>query len=284
MASVALIIIFITAMAIKHLFFWHPMDVSHLYADGPLKMGHRGSPMAAPENTLPSYRQAVKAGLKSIEMDVIATKDGYVVCSHNHDLERETDGFGYIHKMTLDELRSIDAGIKFPQFSPSKIPLLEEAVEAVPDDVLLNIEIKASGALDLGAARYVADIIRRRNLYGRVMVSSFHPLVIGRIKILDSRVPTAYIWTDDNTVPKILRKPRFINLVHPDMLNLEAHLLDDYTLTLAHRKGMKINTWTVNSQPAMEWLLRKGADGIISNYPELMHSAVRKTAGTNETA
>jgi glycerophosphoryl diester phosphodiesterase len=130
----------------------------------------------------------------------------------------------------------------------------------------------------------VADIIRRRNLYGRVMVSSFHPLVIGRIKILDSRVPTAYIWTDDNTVPKILRKPRFINLVHPDMLNLEAHLLDDYTLTLAHRKGMKINTWTVNSQPAMEWLLRKGADGIISNYPELMHSAVRKTAGTNETA
>ena len=130
MASVALIIIFITAMAIKHLFFWHPMDVSHLYADGPLKMGHRGSPMAAPENTLPSYRQAVKAGLKSIEMDVIATKDGYLVYSHNHDLERETDGFGYIHKMTLDELRSIDAGIKFPQFSPSKIPLLEEAVEA----------------------------------------------------------------------------------------------------------------------------------------------------------
>ena len=63
--------------------------------------------------------------------------------SHNHDLERETDGFGYIHEMTLDELRRIDAGKKFPQFSPSKIPLLEEAVEAVPDDVLLNIEIKS---------------------------------------------------------------------------------------------------------------------------------------------
>ena len=148
-------------------------------------------------------------------------------------------------------------GKKFPQFSPSKIPLLEEAVEAVPDDVLLNIEIKAAGALDLGTVRYVADIIQRRNLYGRVMVSSFHPLVIGWMKRLNSRVPTAYIWTDDNTVPKILRKPRFINLVHPDMLNLEAHLLDDYTLTFTNRKGMKINAWTVNSQPAMEWLLRK---------------------------
>jgi|TARA_Y100000310_G_scaffold101118_2_gene99023 glycerophosphoryl diester phosphodiesterase len=282
-ASVALIIIFITAVVIKHLFFWQPMDVSHFYANGPLKMGHRGSPKNAPENTLPSYKQAVRVGLKAIEMDVVTTKDGFVVCSHNHDLERETDGFGYIHEMTLDELRRIDAGKKFPQFSPSKIPLLEEAVEAVPDDVLLNIEIKAAGALDLGTVRYVADIIQRRNLYGRVMVSSFHPLVIGWMKRLNSRVPTAYIWTDDNTVPKILRKPRFINLVHPDMLNLEAHLLDDYTLTFTNRKGMKINAWTVNSQPAMEWLLRKGADGIISNYPELMHKAVSKAGETDET-
>lgn len=270
-------------MVIKHLFFWHAMDVSHFYASGSLKMGHRGSPTVAPENTLPSYREAVEAGLKAIEMDVMATKDGFVVCSHNHDLERETDGFGYIHEMTLDELRSIDAGIKFPQFSPSRIPLLEEAVEAVPDDVLLNIEIKAAGAVDLGTARYVAEIIQRGNLYGRVMVSSFHPLVIGRIKTLDSRIPTAYIWTDDNTVPKILRKPRFINLVHPDMLNLEAHLLDDYTVSFANRKGMKINAWTVNSQPAMEWLLRRGADGIISNYPELMHKAVSKAGETDET-
>ena len=43
--------------------------------------------------------------------------DGRIVCSHNHDLERETDGFGYVHEMGYDDLRRIDAGIKYLKFS-----------------------------------------------------------------------------------------------------------------------------------------------------------------------
>ncbi len=89
---------FFGALLVKHLFFWHPMDVSHLYENGPLLMGHRGSPREAPENTLASFQKAMESGLRAVEMDVLCTADGEVVCSHNHDLERETDGYGYIHE------------------------------------------------------------------------------------------------------------------------------------------------------------------------------------------
>lgn len=265
--------VLIAVAVVKHVVLWRPRDVSRFYVNGPLKIGHRGAPMAAPENTLASYRKAVEAGLEAIEMDVMVTRDGKIVCSHNHDLERETSGTGYIHRMTYRELQTVDAAVKFPQFSPSRLPLLEEVLNAIPGDRIIDIEIKAIG-FDLRAAREVVRIIRKGNLHNRVMVSSFHPLVIGTVRWLDRRIPTAYIWTDRDLVPKVLRKPRFVNLVHPDFFHPEVHLVTRDLIRWARRRGMRVNVWTVNNLPALEWLLRLGVDGLISDLPELMHKAV----------
>lgn len=240
-----------------------------------MKIGHRGAPKGAPENTIASYLKALEVGLDAIEIDVIATRDGRVVCSHNHDLERETSGSGYIHQMTYQELKDVDAAVKFPEFSPSKLPLLEEVLDALPGDCVLDIEIKATGFVDIKAARSVARIIRRRNLYHRVIVSSFHPLVVGTIKWMDRRIPTAYLWTNRDLVPKYLRKPRFLRLLHPDFFHPEAHLVSENLIRSARNRGMRVNAWTVNNRPAMEWLLKLGVDGLISDFPELMHQAAK---------
>lgn len=235
-------------------------------------MGHRGSPAVCPENTRPSFTQAVDSGLTAVEIDVLSTRDGKIVCSHNHDLERETNGGGYIHEMNYKDLVNIDAGTKFPEFSPTPIPLLEEVIDDLPEETLLNIEVKFTKPFVLRTADQLVKIIHKKNLRSRVMVSSFHPFIIWRVKFLDKRIPTAYIWSNQ-LVPKILRKPRFINLVHPDMLNPEAHLVTEDLLYYVRRKGMRLNAWTVNNYPAMIWLLNQGVDGIISDYPHLMLKA-----------
>ena len=263
----------VIAIIAKHIFFWRPLDVTRIYANGPLLMGHRGSPKARPENTSPSFNHAVESGLSAVEIDVIATRDGRIVCSHNHDLERETDGFGYVHEMGYDDLRGIDAGIKYLKFSPTPIPLLEEVIDELPGSTFLNIEIKSVKPFGLRTADLLVKLIREKNLQNRVVVSSFHPFVIWRVKFLDKEVPTAYIWSNQ-LVPKILRKPWFINLVHPDMLNPEAHLITENLVSYARHKGMRLNAWTVNNYPAITWLLNIGVDGIISDYPHLMLKAV----------
>ena len=117
--------VFLAIMA-KHLFFWRPLDVDRLYANSPLLMGHRGSPKTRPENTSPSFNHAVESGLSAVEIDVMATRDGKIVCSHNHDLERETDGLGYVHEMGYDDLKGVNPGIKHPELSPAPIPLLRK--------------------------------------------------------------------------------------------------------------------------------------------------------------
>lgn len=278
MIAVVLLALLVAVVVANHIFLSRKfaMDVSHFYANGPLLIGHRGSPMEAPENTLPSYLKAVEAGLEAFEMDVIATRDGKVVCSHNHDLERETGGSGYIHQMAYRDLQDMDAAVNFPRFSPSKLPLLEEVLDAIPDDQIVNIEIKANGLVDVKAARQVVTIIHKRNLYHRVIVSSFHPLVIWVTKWLDRRIPTGYIWTDRDLVPRLLRKPRLVGLVHPDFFHPEVHLVSENLIRWARRRGMRVNVWTVNNRPAMKWLLKRGVDGLISDFPEIMLQAVNK--------
>ncbi len=263
---------------VKYLFFWRPLDTSRLYVNGPLLIGHRGSPKARPENTRFSFLHAVESGLTAVEIDVLSTRDGRIVCSHNHDLERETDGLGYIHEMDYDELSGIDAGFKFPEFSPTPILLLEEVVNELPKEIFLNIEIKSEKPFSLRTADLLVTLIREKNLHNRVVISSFHPFVIWRIKLLDKRIPTAYIWSNQ-LVPKILRKPRFINLVHPDMLNPESHLVTEDLLNYVRKKGMRLNAWTVNNYSAMIWLLNQGVDGIISDYPHLMLRAANTIKG-----
>lgn len=266
------------AIMVKHLFFWRPLDVDRLYANSPLLMGHRGSPKTRPENTSPSFNHAVESGLSAVEIDVMATRDGKIVCSHNHDLERETNGYGYIRNIDYSDLKKVNAGIKYPELSPTPIPLLEEVIDELPEEIFLNIEIKPEKPFGLKTADLLVKLIREKNLHHRVVVSSFHPFIIWRVKFLEKGIPTAYIWSNQ-LVPKILRKPWFINLVHPDMLNPEAHLVTENLVSYARRKGVRLNVWTVNNYPAMIWLLKQGVDGIISDYPNLMLKAANSIKG-----
>ena len=57
---------------------------------------HRGARSFAPENTIPGYETALKIGTDWVDMDVVLSKDGQVVISHdpllNPDIVRRADG------------------------------------------------------------------------------------------------------------------------------------------------------------------------------------------------
>ena len=57
-------------------------------------MAHRGYSGVYPENTMLSFREAVKVGCDAIEMDVHETRDGRLVVIHDERLDRTTDGSG----------------------------------------------------------------------------------------------------------------------------------------------------------------------------------------------
>ena len=58
---------------------------------GTLVIGHRGASGYRPEHTLASYELAARIGADFIEPDLVATKDGVLVCRHEPEIGGTTD-------------------------------------------------------------------------------------------------------------------------------------------------------------------------------------------------
>ena len=82
-------------LVVRHRLYWKNTDDSIFGDEEIVFMAHRGHPFDTPENTLGSFEEAVTKGFMWIELDLVITKDGIIVCSHNYDLERETNGKGW---------------------------------------------------------------------------------------------------------------------------------------------------------------------------------------------
>ena len=91
-----------------------------------MKIGHRGAPLLAHENTLSSFKKAIEAGVDGIELDVQQSSDGKLVVFHDWDLSNLTGS-----DKKIESLSSIDiSNITFPNESEKKcIPLFSEVVE-----------------------------------------------------------------------------------------------------------------------------------------------------------
>ena len=254
---------------VKHLFFWKPLNTDYLFSNGPLMMGHRGVPNEFPENTIEGFKNLINKGINGIEVDVIRTKDNHIVCSHNYDLETETNGLGYIFNKYYSEIKKFNTSIKFLDKNHISIPKLIDLINELPKNIIFNIEIKSRFLFDLKSVPFVLRILKDNKIKNRVIISSFNPLVLLFVKIMDKKFATAYLWSNLN-VPLILSKPWLVNIVHPDLIHIEAHLINKELILYYKKRGLKINAWTVNNFPSKKWLLENGVDGIISDFPTVM--------------
>jgi glycerophosphoryl diester phosphodiesterase len=73
-----------------------------------LNIAHQGGEDEFPSNTMYAFRQALRAGADMLELDVVVTKDGQVVVSHDTTVDRTSNGRGTFASKTLKQLRKLD--------------------------------------------------------------------------------------------------------------------------------------------------------------------------------
>ena len=140
---------------------------------------HRGWSEKYPENTMIAYRKAAELGVDQIEIDVRESKDGHLVIMHDATVDRTTNGSGRVDSMTLEELRSLDAGSwKGAEFAGEKIPTLEEFLEfavSLPE-MTYDIEIKeylVSWSAEENFCDRILSLIDEYGLTDRCVINSF---------------------------------------------------------------------------------------------------------------
>ncbi|MEU9137877.1 glycerophosphodiester phosphodiesterase family protein [Streptomyces sp. NPDC048404] len=216
-----------------------------------LTIGHRGVMGIEPENTLRSFIAAQNAGLDLIELDLHLSKDGALVVMHDADVDRTTDGSGPIADKTLAELRALDAG------HGERVPVFEEVLEAVRTP--LQAEIK-----DVAAARALAEVMHRKDLVGRVEVSSFHDEAIAETARLVPGVRTALIASRYGTdvVDRAVEAGAATVCLNIRRLSLEV-------VEHARKADLKIIGWVVNTQDQLRLVRALELDGATTDYPEI---------------
>jgi len=232
-----------------------------------LNIAHRGASGRFPENTLAAFRAAIDAGAMMCELDVQATRDNAVVVIHDKTVNRTTDGVGTVAKMTLAEIRNLDAGARFKDGTArgERVPTLDEVFAATAGKCGLNIELKA-----IGVEREVAALIRKWNAAETAMVSSFDWRALETMRALDSAIRIGVLGEKD--VPKMFDIAARLGAY---AINPRFDLATRDFCETAHEHGLKVLVWTVDSPGTMRMLIDNGVDGIMTNYPERM----RETTG-----
>lgn len=137
----------------------------------PLLIGHRGSRFEAPENTLPAFAQAMRAGGDGVEIDVRLTADGRLVAMHDATTGGTTDDAANreVSSLTLAQLRELDAGKWFgAEWEGTQVPTLEEIVDALPEDAVLVFDLRAS------TEAAIVDFIIAHDLTDRAVAAAFN--------------------------------------------------------------------------------------------------------------
>ena len=106
---------------------------------------HRGASAYAPENTLEAFLLAAEQGADGVELDVQLTKDGEMVVVHDEEIDRVSDGSGFVKDYTLAELKNLNFNKTHPEYQNVKIPTLREVYEALkPTGMTINVELKTA--------------------------------------------------------------------------------------------------------------------------------------------
>lgn len=244
------------------------------YHDHPLSFAHRGASHEAPANTLAAFRRAFDLGADGIEFDVQLSKDGQVVVIHDFSVDATTDGHGLVCEKTLAELKALDAGIRFdPTFVGERIPTLQELIEAIGHHLLLNIELKTTSLRGEGLAEAVVPMIEDNHLLDRVVVSSFNPLAIRRVRRLNPSIPIGLLCSLDQ--PIFLRRAWFRHLVQPEALHPNHVAVGQEYMRWAKKRDYRVHVWTADDPNDMRQLMQLGVDIIITNRPDLLRDVLQ---------
>ena len=234
----------------------------------PAIFAHRGFSSHAPENTIPAFLKAVEIGANGIELDVQLSADGEIVVFHDSTLDRTTNGTGKVSESLLSSLKKLDAGSWFSNdYKDVNIPTLQEVFNEIPDNFLINIELKSDQDQIESLPRKVVELLIKNNKVEQVLISSFS---IDMIKEMQKHIPEIKIGL--LALPSILgfKTRNFTSkkiehyALHPFHLDVNPKLIKRY-----NNKGKRVHTYTVNKVDQMRKLFMMGTHGIFTDHPDI---------------
>src|SRR5215207_8012329 len=240
-----------------------------IFADVPVLCGHRGTGAGVVdgrrENTLGSFRAAVEAGLRWVEVDVRVTADRALVASYDPVVE---DG-RFIADLTLGETDELG------------LMRLADLLEELPRDVAIDVDVKTSLEDALRprsetTAALVADVLAGEAQRRRLLATSFDPAAL---LIVRERAPELAVglltWLQfplRKAIPAAAHLGADVVAAHVGSFALDARP-SEWSVRVAHEARLQVAVWC----PWLEEAAHFAAAGvdclIVDEVPAAMRAA-----------
>lgn len=264
----------------------------------PQIIGHRGFAGKYPQNTLPGFLEAVKAGVDAVELDVVVSEDNQLVVSHEPWMSAEymltpegeriastAERSLNLYSMKYEEIKQYEAGLgadrnhlQKKNIKASK-PLLEDVFLAVENyiqqqdlqQVEYYIELKSSPE-DYGVfqphppefAELLLKEVWKKNLAEQVIIQSFDPKLLNELHKKDPEIRISFLVFEGELEEQLEKLDFLPHVYSPDHRMIQN---EDF-VNAVKEKNMMIIPWTVNSSLQLKKMQELGVDGIITDFPD----------------
>lgn len=239
---------------------------------------HRGGSALAPENTLAAFEKGLALGADGLELDVHLSRDGVVVVHHDRTLERTTNLHGLIAQYDAQDLSRADAGYRFHSGAafPFRgrgfgVPTLVDVLDRYRD-VRIIVELKVDTA---AMAQAIVGVVRSVDALDRVCVASFGRTVLRAVRSLEPAVATSAAreevrWALYRSWCRWpVARSSYDGYQVPEWAG-RTHIVSPRFVADAHRAGLGVQVWTVDSDPDARRLLAWGVDALITDRPDVV--------------
>ncbi len=231
---------------------------------------HRGASRSQPENTVAALRAAAALGAHQVEFDVRRAADGAIVLMHDESVDRTTDGSGLVAELPLAELRRLDAGRhRGPEFAGERVPTLDEALEALPRDLWINVQIKRGEPV----AGDVAAALARHDRLHQAFVAC------GNAAAREARRVHPEVLVC-NLVRQETRARYLDHALATGADFVQLHYLrgapEPELVTRAHAAGLRVNHCCAPDEPDLDALFATGVDFLLVDDVEAGLAAARR--------
>ncbi|WP_440765179.1 glycerophosphodiester phosphodiesterase [Natronorubrum sp. DTA7] len=213
-------------------------------------IAHRGFAATSPENTIVAIRSAAEYA-DAVEFDVRRCGSGELVVIHDDTIDRVTGSNGTVADTTLEELKTHTV-----LGSGERVPTLEAMLEALPPDVEVNLEMKATGI--------AADVLEAiEDVENRVVTTSFLLPELETIREIDRSQPTGLL------VSRRLETP-VTTAVELDCDVIGANYWRCLTTNLVPRAksvDLEIHAWSLERRITAKLLEWRGVDCVSADRP-----------------
>lgn len=238
----------------------------------PRLFAHRGLALDGAENTARAFGDAVAAGATHLETDAQVTADGVALAFHDDTLDRVTDATGAVTARPLVELRSVRVAGSEPLLR------LDDLLGSFPE-LPVNIDVKRPRNVEA-----VVDAVTRTGAQDRVCLTAFQDRVGDAASALlerrtgarcvrspgRARLSACLAAVRAEAPDRVLR--RILAGMHCLQVPPRYRGIDVVTPRLVarmHRIGIEVHVWTIDTAEQMSALLALGADGMITNRPDV---------------